>query len=110
APLTNYAAGFRQEAPIADMFAPPLLVSVQSGKYYTFSPDDAYQSATPIVGAPAGTVPEVSPRLSNASFSCPEYAVGAFVSTQLDAAADAPLRIRVAAGKRAMNSLHITRE
>jgi hypothetical protein len=106
----GYAAGYRNEAPMADMFAPPLLRTKPSDKYYTFAKEDAFQRATPIVGATSAQVAEVSPRLANATFTTIEYALGGFVGTQLEAAADAPLRIRQATMTRVLNALMIERE
>jgi hypothetical protein len=64
----------------------------------------------PLVGAPGGQVGEIAPRLANDNFSTVEYAIGGFVATQIDAAADAPLRIRQATAKRIMNAHLMMRE
>ncbi len=106
----GYAAGYRNEAPMADMFAPPLLRTKPSDKFYTFAKEDAFQRATPIVGATSAQVAEISPRLANATFNTIEYALGGFVGTQLEAAADAALRIRQATVTRVLNALMIERE
>ncbi len=106
----GYAAGYRNEAPMADMFSPPLLRTKPSDKYYTFAKEDAFQRATPIVGATTAAVNEVAPRIANATFNTIEYALGGFVGTQLEAAADAPLRIRQATMTRVLNALMIERE
>lgn len=108
--LPNYASGYRNEAPMADMFAPPLLTAMQSDKFWQFDKLDAFQRALPQVGAPAGTVPEIPVRIANSTFSAVEYAIGGFVSTQVEAAQDAALRIRQATAKRVMNALIIERE
>ena len=106
----GYAAGYRNEAPMADMFAPPLIRTKPSDKFYTFAKEDAFQRATPIVGATSAQVAEISPRLANATFNTIEYALGGFVGTQLEAAADAALRIRQATVTRVLNALMIERE
>lgn len=110
AALSNYAAGYRNEAPMADMFAPPLLVGKPSDKYFTFAKEDAFQRAQPTIGATSGQVAEIAPRIANATFTCIEYALGGFVGVQLEAAADAPLRIRQATMTRILNALLIERE
>lgn len=104
------AMGYRNFTPVADMASPPLLTTKQANKYYIFDPKDAYQLAAPTVGAPGGQPNEVSPRLSSQPFYTTEYSLGAFVPTEIDAAADAPLRIRQAALKRVLNILMMRRE
>jgi hypothetical protein len=109
-PMSNYAAGYRNGLPMADVYAPPLMVAKPSDKYYTFDKGDAFQVAAPIAGGPAGQVDEISPRLANATYTTLEYAVGGFVATQLQAAADAPLNIRKATARRCMQALMLRRE
>lgn len=110
APINNYAAGYRNEAPLADMYAAPFLQAVPSGKYYTFAKEDAFQRAVPIASAPGAGVNEIAPRVAVDTFTTTEYALGGFVSTQLEAAADAPLRIRQATTQRVLEALLIERE
>lgn len=110
AALPNFAGGYRNFQPIADMAAPPVVVPKPADKYFVFDSNDAYQIAEPTVGAPAGQVNEVSPRLTNSTFTTLEYALGGFVSTQLEAAADSPLRIRQATTKRILIALLMRRE
>jgi hypothetical protein len=110
AALPNFAGGYRQFAPVADAASPPLLVPKQTDKYFVFDKNDAYQVAAPILGGPAGQPQEIPPRLNNSQFYTTEYALGGFVATQLDAAADAPLRLDLATLKRVLNNLMIRRE
>jgi hypothetical protein len=110
APIPNYAAGYRNEMPMADMFSPPLRQPKPAGKFYTFDKNDAFQRALPVGASAASGVDEIAPRLANTGFTTVERAVGAFVGTEIEAAADAPLRIRQAAAKRVMNALNIERE
>lgn len=110
ASLPNYAAGYANAPPMADVVSPALLVPKPSDKYYTFAKEDAFQTANPSVGAPGGQVAEISPRLSNATFTTVEYALGGFVSSQIEAAADAPLKIRQATARRIMQALMLNRE
>jgi hypothetical protein len=106
----GYAAGYRNEAPMADMFAPPLIRNKPSDKFYTFAKEDAFQRATPVVGATSAQVAEIAPRLANQTFNTIEYALGGFVGTQIEAAADAALRIRQATMTRVLNAQMIERE
>ena len=108
--LPNFAGGYRNFKPIADMAAPPVVVTKQSDKYWIFSQNDAFQLVEPIVGAGGAQVPEVNPRLSNNPFTTIEYALGSFVPTQVESNADAPLKIRQAALKRVLVSLLMRRE
>lgn len=110
AALPNYAAGYRNAPPIADLLSAPLMVTKPSDKYYTFAKEDAFQGATPAGGAPAGAVPEIAPRLSNATFTTTMKVLGGFVSTEIEQAADSPLKIRQATLRRIMNALLLARE
>lgn len=110
AALPNFASGYSNEPPIADMYAPPLLTAKPSDKYYQFAKEDAFQTASPIAGASGAQVAEIAPRLTNASFTTEERALGGFVSTQLEAAQDAALRVRQATADRVLQALLIMRE
>lgn len=110
AALPNYAAGYRNAQPIADVYAPPILVDKPSNKYFTFDKLDAFQRAAPTVGATSAQVNEVSPRVANATYTVVEYALGGFVGTQLEAAADAALRLKQATMNRILNALVLERE
>lgn len=110
AAMSNYAAGYQNDKPMADMYAPPILDSKPSNKYFTFAKEDAFQRAQPSIGGTAAQVAEIAPRLSNATFTTIEYALGGFVGVQIDAAADAPLRIRQATTKRVLDALILERE
>ena len=48
APLPNYASGYKNEQPIADMYAPAMLVDKQQNKYYEFDKKDAFQRTAQI--------------------------------------------------------------
>jgi len=110
AALPNFASGYRNFTPIADIISPPLLVQKQVNDYWQFAKEDAFQRALPNVGAGGATVGEISPRLSFAQYSCVERALGGFVTTQTEANADAPLNILQATTKRVMNALILERE
>jgi hypothetical protein len=110
AAIPNYAAGYRNEKPIADVVSPPFLVDKPSNKFFTFAKEDAFQRALPSIGATSAQVNEIAPRVANSTYSTIEYALGGFVGTQLEAAADAPLRIRQATMTRVLNALLIERE
>lgn len=109
AAMPNYASGYRNEPPIADLMSPPLLAPKASDKYWEFAKEDAFQRAIPNLGAP-GAVGEVAPRLGNQTYSTTEYALAGWVPTQVEANADAPLRILQATTRRVMNALMIERE
>lgn len=110
AALPNFASGYSNFKPVADLFAPPLLVDKQVNNYFQFAREDAFQRAMPSVGAGGATVGEIAPRLSNSQYSCVERALGGWVSTQLAANADAPLKIEQATARRVMNALLLERE
>lgn len=110
AALGNYAAGYRNAPPMADMVAPPIPVDKLVNNYFTFAKEDAFQRAYPNTGAPGAAVYEIPPRLANAQYACIERALGGRVSPQVEANADAPLRILQATVKRVMNAMILERE
>lgn len=108
--LPNFASGYRNMPPIADMVSPPLLTPKSNDKYFQFPKEDAFQRATPLGAVPGGQVAEISTRPTNSSFTTVERALAGFVSTQLEANADVPLRIAQATTKRVLNALTLERE
>lgn len=110
AAMPNYAAGYSNDGFVADVIAPPILVNKPTDKYYTFAKEDAFQRATPIIGAAGAQVMEVQPRLANATYNTVEYALGGFVTTQLESMADAALKLRRAFALRIYKVLMIERE
>jgi hypothetical protein len=109
-PLANYAAGYRLEEGVADLACPVVTTPKPSDKYYTWNSSNAFQRVMPNTQAAGTGVPEVSPTLSNSSFTTVEYALSAFVPTEIEAAADSPLRPFQAAVDRIMNALRLERE
>src|SRR5262249_45943850 len=100
----------RNMKPVADLASPPMLVSKQADKFFTFAKEDAFQRVMPTIGATSAQVAEVPARVANSPYSTTEYALGGFVGTQLESNADAPLRIRQATMTRVLNALLIERE
>lgn len=108
--MPDMATGYRPGMPIADLVCPVILAQKQVDDYFQFAKEDAFQRVQPVAGAGGGQVPEVSPRLSNAQYSTKERTLGGYVSTQLEANADAPLKLLQATTKRIMNALILERE
>ena len=108
--MPNFASGYKNAPPLADIACPVLLANKQVDDFWQFQKEDAFQRAAPIGAAGGAQVPEISPRLAFAQYSTRERALGGYVSTQLDANADAPLRILQATTKRVMNALVLERE
>lgn len=108
--LANVAFGFKLPVGIADEIAPVVPVSKASDRYFKWDKDDVFQQAETLEVTPAGTIQELSPRLSSSPFSTRAFALQAFVPTELEANADGPLRPRMAATNRLMNALMVGRE
>jgi hypothetical protein len=108
--LVNYAAGYRLAMGVADVASPPIVVPNASDKFWTWNQDDAFQLVQDIATAPGADVKEVSPRLSNAPFQTQGFALQAFIPTEVQANADAPLNPVLAAMRRIMNALLLARE
>lgn len=108
--LANYASGFRNEKGVADVAMPPVMVANASDRYWEWDKDDAFQAVDGTVTSPGANVREVSARLSNNRFQTKQYALGAFIPTEVTANADAPLQIVLQDMRRVMDALMINRE
>lgn len=108
--LASYAAGFRLQEGVADLASPVVVVPNASDKYWTWDKDDTFQLVQDMSTAAGGTVKEVSMRLSATAFQTKQFALKAFVPTEVQANADAPLNPQLAAMRRIMNAMMLGRE
>lgn len=108
--LASYAAGFKLQQGVADVGSPPIIVPNASDKFWTWDKDDTFQLVQDMSSSAGGAVKEVSMRLSNASFQTKQFALQAFVPTEVQANADAPLNPVMAAMRRIMNAMMLGRE
>lgn len=108
--LASYAAGFRLQEGVADVASPPIVVPNASDKYWTWDKDDTFQLVQDMATSAGGAVKEVSMRLSNTAFQTKPYALKAFIPTEVQANADAPLNPQLAAMRRIMNAMMLARE
>lgn len=111
AALPNYASGYTNFTPMADVISPPLPVQKETDYYWEFQKEDAFQRGMGIQTAPGGAVNEIQPRLlGTSSYKVVPRALAAFVSTELEANADAPLKIRAAHMRRVVEAMKLERE
>lgn len=110
AAMPNYAAGYKLADGCADIAMPVIPSVKQSDKYFTWDSANAFKRVIPNVSSPGAGVGEVNPTLSNSLFSTVEYALASFVTTEVEANADAPLRPYQAGVIRVMNALRLERE
>lgn len=110
AALPNYAAGYHLAEGCADIASPAILVAKQSDKYFTWDNANEFKRKFPNASSPGGAVSEVNPTLSNSSYTTNEYALGAFIPTEIAANADAPLRPFQKAVQMVMTNLLLERE
>jgi hypothetical protein len=110
APMPNYAAGYKNADGVAEVVAPVVMTGKPSSKFYTWDVLDAFQAVDNLAAAPGGVVAEISPRLSNSTYATTEFAVGGFVPTEVQSAADSPLNPMVQLVRRLQQALYIGRE
>lgn len=110
AAMPNVATGYRLDEGAADIALPVITTDKASNKYFQWSNVNAFKRVIPNKAAPGGGVPEINPALSTDSYSTEEYALGAFVPSEVMANADAPLQPMQAAVARVMNALRLERE
>jgi hypothetical protein len=110
AALPNYAAGYQLAEGCADIASPPILVPKQSDKYFTWDSANEFKRKFPNASSPGGAVAEINPTLSNDVYSTAEYALAAFVPTEVQSNADSPLRPFQKAVQMIMTNLLLERE
>lgn len=108
--LAGYAAGFGLQEGVADYASPPVIVPHASDRYYTWDKDDTFQLVQDIATSPGAAVKEVSSRLSSTPFQTRQYALQAFVPTEVQANADAQISPQLGAMRRIMNAMMLARE
>lgn len=108
--LASYAAGFRLQEGVADVASPAVVVPNASDKFWTWDKDDTFQLVQDMASSAGGAVKEISMRLSNTAFQTKQFALQAFVPTEVQANADAPLNPTLAAMRRIMNAMMLARE
>lgn len=108
--LAGYAAGFALQEGVADYASPPIIVPHASDRYYTWDKDDTFQLVQDIAASPGSAVKEVSMRLSTTAFQTRQYALQAFVPTEVQTNADAQINPQLGAMRRVMNAMMLARE
>jgi hypothetical protein len=108
--MPNFISGYKNEGPVADIFSPPLIVTKSSDKYYQYDKADAYQRAIPMLGAGGTQTMEVIPRFASTQYNTVSRAIGGFVTTEVEANQDAPLRIKQGTLRRMVNAALMERE
>lgn len=110
AALSGYAARYTQWDGIAEDICPVVPSEFASAKYYTWDKDDVFQNVEDLSVAPGSVVKEVSPRLSTSSYTTLPYGLATAVPTEVQANADGPLNVELAATKRLMDNIGLARE
>jgi len=108
--LPNFITGYTNEGPVADVYAPPVIVPKKSDYYWQYDRYDAFQRAIPQLGASASTPMEIFPRFGNTIFKVILRAIGTFVPTEVEANADAALRIKMGHLSRVFKAAILERE
>jgi hypothetical protein len=105
-----FITGYANEGPVADIYAPPLVVQHKSDYYWQYQKEDAFQRAIPQLGASAASPMEIFPRFGNTKFTTIIRAIGTFVPTEVEANADAALQIKAAHLNRCFDAAILERE
>ena len=108
--LPNVAFGYRLQEGVADIALPVIPVAKNQDYYFTWDLANAFEPVVATMGAPGAPVNEVNPTLSNSEYTTLEYALGGFVTTEVEANADAPLRPYQATVTRVHSALRMNRE
>jgi hypothetical protein len=106
----NVLVGYKNTDFIADLVAPVVKKQMVSGIYYIADPNDSFQLVQGAVSAPGAAVKEISPRIAKDQYAAQPNALAAFVPTELESAADSPIRPGMLASKRVWQALMMGRE
>jgi hypothetical protein len=108
--MPNIALGYHLEDGVADIASPVIPSTKQQDYFFTWNSDNAFRPAAPMMGASGAAPQEVNPALSSTKFTTNEFALAAYVPTEIEANADAPLQPYQAAVDMVMAKLRIARE
>ncbi len=108
--MPNFAGGYRLAEGVADIVSPVIPVTKQSDYYAIWNSANAFQRVAATQGA-AGAMPNlINPGLSTTEYKAPEYAIGGYLPTEIEANADAPLRPFEAMSDMILDKLRLERE
>lgn len=108
--LSNFAGGYHLAQGVADLVSPPILTPKQSDYYAVWNQSVEFKRAMSNATSPGGAVPEVNPSLSTTQFTAAPFALAAFVPTEVESNADAPLRPFQKAVSMVMDKILLERE
>lgn len=108
--LANFATGVKLQDGVADEAMPVVMTESASNKYWQWDKDDALQEPEAMNTSAGAAVKEISPRLSSTSYATAQYALGAFIPTEVEANADSPLKIKQQHLRRIINAMNVARE
>lgn len=107
---SQFLGGYQLGASIADQVMPVITTPKASNKYPVWDAPNTFRRVLPNANAPGGQVAEISPTLSLTAYQTVEYALATFVTTEVQANADAPIQPYQFAVKRLYDALMLERE
>jgi hypothetical protein len=108
--LPNFNGGYHLADGAADVAVPVIVTDKNSNKYNVWDQRNAFKRVLAHSAAAGAEVPEVNPVPSFSQYSCLEYALGAFITLEVQANADVPLQPLQAGVKRVLTVLRLERE
>ncbi len=110
AEISTYMAGYHAPGGFrADEASQIIPVNQDEDKYRTFDTDDAFKRVV-VKGSLQGGIPEVDPKSSLSSYKVVEQFVGSFIPQQVETNATGLYKPRLAAGRRCMRAIQLSRE
>lgn len=92
AAISNYAGGYRIGESMADVASPVLMVAKQSDYFFTWNQANDFNRLIPNGAAPGADLPTYNPTLSSTQYTAQQYGVKGYLTTEVLANADAPLK------------------
>lgn len=110
--LSNFAIdyGSNTDGAIADMVAPPILVTKASDYYYTYSENNRFRRVNALLASEESSIDEVGPEISTSTYTTKPYGLATFIAQGVEANADAGVNPRMRAMARVMSALTTDRE
>lgn len=108
--MPNFTGGYRLGEGVADLVSPIIPVVKQSDYYAIWNSANAFQRVAAIQGAPGAMPNLINPGLATTEYKAPEYALGGYLPTEVEANADAPLRPFEALSDMVLDKLVLERE
>ncbi len=108
--MANFAQKYSNGEMCADKIMPVMVTDKASNKYFTLDPNNAFGTVNGTEDAAGAAVPEISLELSTATYTTVPRGLGAFIPSEVQSNADAPLDVQLESLTAVLGRLALMRE